>query len=558
MQVADRVRRIPLAWRILLSSSAVMVVLIITMLGYVTLQAQRLVANMIAEDLLQGRNRIESTIRDQFAGLSLTARLVASFPALKAMLSETDVPTVRDFLLTYQQQNHAPDLLIALDPNGHVLARTDSAEANSIADVEKKWVKPALSGREAIGTLRTQHGMYNAAAVVSEAGGTAFGFVLAGSRIDNNLAQTLGDIAHAEIVILDRSIVGSTLPERTVPWRSRDDWRTNRRGSNTPQTIWISREAYSVLPAKLTYPDAPSVIALQSDDKALAPYRHIQAGLLVLGLLATAIAIAGSAILARHLTAPIASLVQGTREVAAGNLDFQLQISRGDEIGDLAESFNQMTRGLRERADMQKFVSQSTLDMIQSARRRSLPGERKVLTIFFSDIRGFTSLSENRDPEQVVKILNRIFTLQAEQVKRFSGDIDKYVGDEIVALFQGEDAALNAIRCAAAIHNAIEGHNATLPPEEPTIGLGIGITTGEVILGSIGSKDRRDFTAIGSHVNLCSRLCSLARAGETLLAESTYEEVRELISAERLQPQNVKGFTDAVPVYRMDVHTIEV
>lgn len=139
MQVADRVRRIPLAWRILLSSSAVMVVLIIAMLGYVNLQAERFVANMIAEDLLQGRNRIESTIHDQFAGLSLTARLVASFPALKAMLSETDLPTIRDFLLTYQQQNHAPDILIALDPNGRVLARTDSGQADPIADVGRKW-----------------------------------------------------------------------------------------------------------------------------------------------------------------------------------------------------------------------------------------------------------------------------------------------------------------------------------------------------------------------------------------------------------------------------------
>jgi adenylate cyclase len=207
---------------------------------------------------------------------------------------------------------------------------------------------------------------------------------------------------------------------------------------------------------------------------------------------------------------------------------------------------------------MQKFVSQSTLDMIQSARRRSLSGERKVLTIFFSDIRGFTSLSENRDPEQVVKILNRIFTLQAEQVKRFSGDIDKYVGDAIVALFEGEGAPLNAIRCAAAIHNAIETYDAALPAAEPKIRLGIGITTGEVILGSIGSQDRRDFTAIGSHVNLCSRLCSLARPSETLLAESTYQQVSEFIAAERLEPQHVKGFSDAIPVYRMHVHSVTV
>jgi class 3 adenylate cyclase len=533
-----------------------MVVLIITMLAYVNFQAQRFVANMITADLVQGRARIESTIQDRFADLSLTARLVASFPALKAILAETDLPTIRDFLLAYQQQNHAPDLLIALDPNGRVLARTDSTQADPIPDVERRWAKPALSTREAVGVLRTQHGMYNAAAVVSEATGAVFGFILAGSRIDNAFAQKLSDVTHAEIVILGENVVGSTVRESTLPWRSSADWTREAGATDIPRKIWISQEAYSALPAKLAYSDVPMVIALQSDDKALVPYRRIQAGVLVLGLLAVAIGIAGSAVLARHLTAPIASLVQGTREVAAGNLDFQLQIPRGDEIGDLAESFNQMTRGLRERADMQKFVSQSTLDMIQSSRRRSAAGERKVLTIFFSDIRGFTSLSENRDPEQVVNILNRIFTLQAEQVKKFSGDIDKYVGDEIVALFQGEGAALNAIRCAAAIHNAIETYNAPLPPDEPRIGLGIGITTGEVILGSIGSKDRRDFTAIGSHVNLCSRLCSLARPSETLLAESTYHEVREFIAAERLEPQYVKGFTDAVPVYRMDVHSV--
>src|SRR5438309_1236287 len=166
-----RVRRMPLAWRILISTSAVLVVLIIAMLAYVNFQAQRFVGNVISADLVRDRTRIESAIQGGFADLALTARLVASFPALKAILADTDTPTIRDFLLAYQQQNHAPDLLIALDPNGRVLARTDSPEPDSIPDVKGRWVTPALSAREAVGALRTQHGMYNAALVPSEVEG---------------------------------------------------------------------------------------------------------------------------------------------------------------------------------------------------------------------------------------------------------------------------------------------------------------------------------------------------------------------------------------------------
>src|SRR4051812_37067553 len=143
--MAARVRRIPLVWRTLLSSSAVMVVLIVAMLAYVDSQAQRFVADLIRADLVQDKTRIESALQDRFADLTLTARLVASIPALKAVLAEKALPTVRDFLLAYQKQNRAPDLLIALDPNGRVLARTDSLQADPIPDVAPRWVKPALT-----------------------------------------------------------------------------------------------------------------------------------------------------------------------------------------------------------------------------------------------------------------------------------------------------------------------------------------------------------------------------------------------------------------------------
>jgi len=159
-------------------------------------------------------------------------------------------------------------------------------------------------------------------------------------------------------------------------------------------------------------------------------------------------------------------------------------------------------------------------------------------------------MSERMAPEEVVKILNSCLSLQAEKVKKFGGDIDKYVGDAVVAVFSGEDMALNAIRCAVEIHKSLDAYNAAHPDSQSLI-IGIGIVTGEVILGSIGSEDRLDFTVIGSNVNLCARLCSIAGPRETLLAESTYLLVQDLIAAQRLDPVNVKGFSDPVPVYKI-------
>lgn len=550
MRVADRLYNVSLRGRILLSFSVVLVSLILSMLLYVNYQAIRFVNERIAADLIQGRARIEATVAEKLNALRLTAQLLASIPQLKALLS-TDLPTIKDFLTSYQNQNQGPDLLIVLDPHGRMLAHTDLPGSEPTGDFQSQWVEPALAGQPASGFLATKNGLYLASAAPAEASQMVFGFVLACSRVDDAFVRTLATASKDEVVVLDEGVLGSTLPVSQMPWRSRSDWRSRSGQDRKQSLVRVGGEGYSILPAVLNYPRAPVVVALQSDDKALAPYRRIQLGLVLLGLLAASAAIAGSAVVARRLTAPIAELVFGTHQIAAGNFKFQLQVKRGDEIGRLAEAFNSMTEGLRQRADMQKFVSESTMEMIQTSRdRKSSAGERKRLTIFFSDIRGFTAFSERRPPEQVVDILNQILTLQAEPVKRFGGDIDKYVGDAVVALFDGDDMVLNAIRCGIEIHKALEVYNAQFP-DQPPMRLGIGINTGEVILGSIGSEARRDFTAIGSHVNLCARLCSLAGPGEILLGESTYQEVQDFVAAERLAPHQLKGFTDPVQVYRI-------
>lgn len=545
--------RVTLRWKILLYFSALLVGLIGAMLIFVGLQASRFVDERVASSLDQGRQRIEATQSEEVRDLTQTARLVASIPELKALLG-TDLATIKDFLLSYQRQNDGPEVLMVLDAQGKVVARTDTLETDPIPEAAALWVQPALAGEPAAGVLDSGRAVYNTAAAPAEAGGRVFGFVVAGSALGNDFARRLQDVSQDEVVILGERLLGSTIPPRDLPWHSRGEWQTATGGGLQQHVVNVAGQTYVGVAAPLGGKNGPLAICLQSRDRALAPYRRIQIGLIVLGLLAAVLGITASAVLARSVTAPVRALVGGTRRVASGNFDFSLDIRSGDEIGDLAQSFNIMIQGLRERADMQKFVSQSTVEMIQSKSQRKVSaGERKTLTIFFSDMRGFTSMSEKRQPEEVVKILNHCLSLQAERVKKFSGDIDKYVGDAVVASFDGPDMALNAIRCAVEIHKALDAYNASRPEENP-IHLGIGIATGEVILGSIGSEDRMDFTVIGSHVNLCARLCSLAGPREILLAESTYRLVQDLIAATRMDPLPVKGFSEPVPVYRMTIH----
>jgi class 3 adenylate cyclase len=539
--------RLRLRPKILLYASSLLVALIATMLVFVDWQSQRFVNHQLATDLEQGRRRALEASGERFERLNYLAHNLASYPDLKALLGTADTPTIRDFLETHRAENGL-DLLVAFDPTGKVVARTDAAEAIALPD-GKRWVESLLAGGQARGFLTVNGRVYQATVVPAEAGTTVFGFLLAGASVDDAYARRLADLTGDQVVLAGgESVLGSSLSQSRSAWRTRAEWEQHVGHGQTQ--LELAGATYSAAATPLA-DDGPLAVVLKSRTEALEPYRGIQLGLLALGLGATLAGIFGSALLARSVTAPIARLEQGTAEVAAGNFDFRITMRSGDEIGNLAASFNHMIEGLRERRDLQKFISTSTMERVRSNVGHELAaGQRLELTIFFSDMRGFTSLSENKQPEEVVTMLNTCLSIQAERVKRFSGDIDKYVGDCVVAIFSGDDMALNAIRCAMEIQKAIRDWNAANSDKDP-LAVGVGIVTGEVVLGSIGSKDRQDFTVIGSNVNLCSRLCAKAAAYEVLLAESTYNRVRDLVAAERLDPMTVKGISQPVEVYRM-------
>jgi class 3 adenylate cyclase len=532
--------RTPLRRKILLYSSSVLVGLIVLMLVYVSWQAGQFVNDRIQSELLQGRDRIKAIESERLEKLRLTATLVASQPKVFSALLETDTLTVRDFLTDYQQRTKT-DLLIGLNADRQVVARTDTSDPLPIPEEFEGTI------------LQIPGGTYLVASIAAETTGTTLGHVIAGYRIDDRFADEVKGNSNDDVVISAQDVLGSTVSRAKLPFRTQADWEKAIGKETEPRRVVVDEENYLAVGSSLgeTSKAGPIAVLMQSRDKALRPYRWIQRGLFLIGLVVALVGIASSAVLARTITAPVAKLVEGTRQVAAGNFDYRLDIRATDEIGDLARSFNTMIQGLREHADMQKFVSMSTVEMIQSTNtKKTSAGEKVVLTVLFSDMRGFTAMSEHRTPEDTVRMLNACLSLQAGKVQKFHGDVDKFIGDAVLALFQGEDMELNAIRCATEIHEALEELNVK-NGGQPPVRVGIGIVTGEVILGSIGSENRLDYTVIGSNVNLCSRLCSNAGPGETLLAESTYARVRNLINARKSESLRVKGFSEPVLVYKM-------
>lgn len=245
--------------------------------------------------------------------------------------------------------------------------------------------------------------------------------------------------------------------------------------------------------------------------------------------------------------------------VSSGNLETKIVINTNDEIGRLGDIFNNMIDQISVKYHLEKFLSSSAISMIKkksdSKAEMQLGGtERRNLVFLFSDVRGFTSFSEKNDPSIVMEILTRYLDLQANVIMANNGDIDSYIGDEIMAHFRGEDNVERAIESAIGAIKAINEENAARIKENlPIFEVGIGIHGGDVVVGNIGTKARMVFTCIGDAVNLSARLCSNASAGEILVSKEIFDKSNKKFKTINASPINVKGKDKPIKIVKIKV-----
>ena len=264
----------------------------------------------------------------------------------------------------------------------------------------------------------------------------------------------------------------------------------------------------------------------------------------------------------RSLTNPIEDLVVATNSIDRGNYNIHLRPKTKDEIGYLTDRFTNMAGGLAERNRLMttftKFVNKDIAEKAASG-QLSLGGEDKNATVFFSDIRSFTAMSEKMTAPQVVEFLNDYFTRMVDCVNRTNGIVDKFIGDAVMAVWGAattngspEEDAWAAVKAALMMRIALYHFNENqIKHGRNPIKIGCGINSGPIVAGQIGSEDHMNYTVIGDTVNLASRTEALNKpfATDILITENTYLLIKDKIIAEEMPGVHVKGKTDPIKMY---------
>jgi class 3 adenylate cyclase len=266
-------------------------------------------------------------------------------------------------------------------------------------------------------------------------------------------------------------------------------------------------------------------------------------------------------LIATSVARPVRELAMKMARVKQNDLDASAAVVSTDEVGQLADGFNQMVAGLRQAEFVKdtfgRYVTSQVRDEILGGKVQ-LGGERRTVTVLFSDIRDYTAMSENQQPEEVVAFLNAYLDVMVNIIVEEGGTVDKFIGDAIMAVFgvplAKDDDATRAVRAAVRMLRTLEQLNADraaggLAP----LKIGIGLHTGPVVAGNIGSSKKMEYTIIGDAVNTASRIEQLTKTlGEPLLISAETHLAAGNVSARQLNPVMVKGKSEPLHLFAVD------
>jgi adenylate cyclase len=504
--------------------------------------------------------------------LALSVRLLSSdyaFASTVAQLRNSNDPVARDTLES-ALQNYRARIGIAsfvrlISSDGQTLIDTLPTEGSKKLSIDEEMIvraedSPTLQATkiEALGESLHLVMIYPLLAPELSV------WIGVGFPLDQALVEQFSRLSNFEIAFLyDDNVVASTAAiEQT-------DLKFASSGNNATDALRIVKVngkpfLGSTVPFPEDFDGRTSIAMLTSLEHEMAPFWQLERLLMGLNIVALVVSGVVGVFVARGVTRPVIELSKGVQRINKGDYGVRVPVKTRDELGDLASAFNGMAVGLEERDKVRDLLGKSVSPEVARELMRSeieLGGEIRKVTILFSDLRGFTAHSETQSPEDLVKELNAYFTAVTGAVEAAGGIVDKYIGDAVMAVFgapvEMPDHADRAVRAAMEILRAEESLNR----QRSEVGLsplrtGIGISTGDVVAGNVGSTSRYNYTVIGNEVNLASRLESLTKelrfGARIICSNSTRVALVKNYQLRDLGETEIRGKKGAIRLWAVD------
>ncbi len=492
------------------------------------------------------------------------ARLLSGDFAFKSAYAVRERETVMSALQNNQARIGA-DLMMLVSLDGTVAADTTRAQT-----IGKPFEFPEL-------IRAAEKNQFGEASVIVFIEGRAYQMVVVpllvpqpdawictGFLLDDKFAGELEKLTLSQVSLLRESNSGWQMVASTLPPALRSQTTAalaeNTMREQTSMSLRVGDTDYVSLISPLDKTQERRVVALlqRSLDEALNPVMQLLWVLAALSVTGLAVSFAFGILIARSVTRPVRLLVESAHKIEQGEYSHHADVHQRDEIGDLATAFNSMARGLEEKDRVRdllgKVVSPEIARQLLS-KKIELGGEELTATILFSDVRNFTALCENRSPIEILALVNAYLTKISTVIDAHGGVVDKYMGDAVMALFgvpvPHDNDPVRAVNTALGMRSALTELNVELAGRGmPQLGIGIGINTGIVVAGNMGSPTRLNYTVIGDGVNLASRLEALTKRYNVgiIVSETTMAAVPGMVFRE-LDKVRVKGKNVPVTIH---------
>ena len=510
---------------------------------------------------------VDKLHRQRVLNLQQNLRLLAGDYGFKSAYASEDELTIRSALENHQNRLVDANLMVLCDLDGVIVSNTYQPSLNGSAfpwlDILELADESESGEAAAIGVLDNRVYQFIVTPLLAP---DIEAWVVSGFRLDEATAVNFSNITGSGVSFLKGSgqqtnMIASTLApveqQALLHFLQSSDSQTGLLQYRAENETHIGQ----ILALNDSNSPPINTFVQQSLDVALAPYNTLSSYVTwifagsIAGVLLLIIA------LSKNVTRSLANLSRAAHSIAKGDLSTQVEVSGNDEFGLLSRTFNEMTAGLKEKERVRDLLGKVVSPEIAGKLIREgveLGGEEREVTILFCDIQGFTQLSESQAPTQVLNALNTFFSGVSDIIDSHGGVVDKYIGDAVMALFgvpvDDEQHAESAVACGIEMCQAAEILVSMLKNNQGEYcRFGVGIHTGTVVAGNVGSATRLNYTVIGDTVNVASRVEGQTRVFDTplIITEATAQRC-ENITFRELGNVNLKGRNQAIALLTVD------